>query len=73
VNYYAKLNGYYINIISLRTNPYRLRNTRNEREAICYTEDECKILKRVYPGIEFELFKLYTKKYYAPRNQSKNQ
>jgi hypothetical protein len=72
VNNYAKINGYYINIISLKTNPYRLRNTKNEREAIIYTEDECRILMRVYPEIEFETFKIY-KQYYAPRNQSKNQ
>ena len=73
MNYYAKINGYYINIISLKTNPYRLRNTKNERESICYTLEECRILMRVYPTIEFELFKIYTKPNYAPRNKRTNQ
>jgi len=73
MKYYAKLNGEYLNIISLTTNPFRLRNSKYDRDAICYTEDETKILKRVYSLIEFEIFKLYKRESYATRNKRTNQ
>lgn len=73
MKYYAKLNNHYINILGLFTTPFRLRDTLKDRDAICYTENECKILKRVYPKIEFEIFKLYKRESYAPRNNGKNQ
>jgi hypothetical protein len=73
VKYYAKLNGEYLNIISLTTNPFRLRNSKYDRDAICYTEDETKILKRVYPEIELEIFKLYKRESYVTRNKRTNQ
>lgn len=68
MKYLAKLNGEYINIICLKTNPFRLRNTKHERDAICYTEFETKILRRTYPNIQFEIFNLYKKNYYVTRN-----
>jgi hypothetical protein len=73
MKYYAKLNGEYINIICLTTNPFKLRNSKYDRDAICYTEDEIKILKRVYPTIEFEIFKLYKRESYVTRNKRTNQ
>ena len=73
MKYYAKLNGEYLNIISLTTNPFRLRNSKYDRDAICYTEDETKILKRVYPEIELEIFKLYKRESYVTRNKRTNQ
>jgi hypothetical protein len=69
VKYYAKLNGEYINILNLFNNPFRLRNSKYDRDAICYTEDETKILKRVYPEIQLEIFKLYKRQSYVTRNQ----
>jgi hypothetical protein len=73
VKYYAKINNEYINILNLFTNPFRLRNSKYDRDAICYTEDETKILKRVYPQIELEIFKLYKRQSYASRNKRTNQ
>ena len=69
MKYYAKINNEYINILNLFTNPFRLRNSKYDRDAICYTEDEIKILKRVYPQIELEIFKLYKRQSYATRNK----
>jgi len=69
MKYYAKLNGEYINILNLYNNPFRLRNSKYDRDAICYTEDETKILKRVYPEIELIIFKLYKRQSYVTRNQ----
>ena len=68
MKYYAKLNGEYLNIISLTTNPFRLRNSKYDRDAICYTENECKILKHVYPNIQFEIFNLYKRNRNVTRN-----
>jgi hypothetical protein len=68
VKYYAKLNNVYLNVISLYTNPNRLRDTRTEKEAICYSDNEIKYLLKLYPNIQIEIFKLYTKKYYVTRN-----
>lgn len=68
MKYYAKLNGVYLNIISLYINPNRLRDTRSEKEAICYTANEIKYLCKLYSNIQIEIFKLYTKKYYVARN-----
>lgn len=73
MKYYAKINNEYINILNLFTNPFRLRNSKYDRDAICYTEDECKILKRVYPSIEFEIFKLYKRQNNVTRNKRTNQ
>lgn len=73
MKYYAKINNEYINILNLFTNPFRLRNSKYDRDAICYTEDEIKILKRVYPQIELEIFKLYKRQSYATRNKRTNQ
>ena len=73
MKYYAKINNEYINILNLFTNPFRLRNSKYDRDAICYTEDEIKILKRVYPQIELEIFKLYKRQSYASRNKRTNQ
>ncbi len=72
MKYYAKLNNEYINILNLFTNQFRLRNSKYDRDAICYTEDEIKILKRVYPTIEFEIFKLYKRESYVTKNNGKN-
>ena len=72
MKYYAKINNEYINILNLFTNPFRLRNSKYDRDAICYTEDEIKILKRVYPQIELEIFKLYKRQSYASRNKRTN-
>jgi hypothetical protein len=69
MKYYAKLNGEYINILNLYNNPFRLRNSKYDRDAICYTENETKILKRVYPEIELIIFKLYKRQSYVTRNQ----
>ena len=69
MKYYAKLNGEYINILNLYNNPFRLRNSKYDRDAICYTENESKILKRVYPEIELIIFKLYKRQSYVTRNQ----
>jgi len=68
VKYLAKLNGEYINIICLTTNPFKLRNTKYDRDAICYTENELIILRRTYPQIQFEIFKLYKRNQYVTRN-----
>ena len=68
MKYLAKLNGEYINIICLKTNPFRLRNSKYDRDAICYTQDEARILRRIYPNIEFEIFKLYKRNQYVTRN-----
>ena len=73
MKYYAKLNGEYINILNLYNNPFRLRNSKYDRDAICYTENESKILKRVYPEIELIIFKLYKRQSYVTRNQRTNQ
>lgn len=72
MKYYAKLNNHYINILGLFTTPFRLRDTLKDRDSICYTEDETKILKRVYPKIKFEIFKLYKRQSYATRNKRTN-
>lgn len=69
MKYYAKLDNYYINVLGLFTTPFRLRDTLKDRDSICYTEDECKMLKRVYPKIKFETFKLYSRQSYATRNK----
>ena len=69
MKYYAKLNSEYINVLNLYNNPFRLRNSKYDRDAICYTEDETKILKRVYPEIQLEIFKLYKRESYATRNK----
>ena len=69
MKYYAKINNEYVNILNLFTKPFRLRNSKYDRDAICYTEDEIKILKRVYPQIELEIFKLYKRQSYATRNK----
>ena len=68
MKYYAKLNGEYINIICLTTNPFKLRNSKYDRDAICYTENESIILRRTYPLIEFEIFKLYKRNRNVTRN-----
>jgi hypothetical protein len=68
MKYYAKLNGEYINIISLTTNPFRLRNSKYDRDAICYTEIEARILRRTYPDIQFEIFNLYKRNRNVTRN-----
>jgi hypothetical protein len=73
MKYLAKLNGEYINILNLYNNPFRLRNSKYDRDAICYTENETKILKRVYPEIELIIFKLYKRQSYVTRNQRTNQ
>ena len=73
MKYYAKLNGEYINIICLLTNPFRLRNSKYDRDAICYTEIEAIILRRTYPLIEFEIFKLYKRNRNVTRNKRTNQ
>lgn len=69
MKYYAKLNNEYVNILNLFTNPFRLRNSKYDRDAICYTKDETKILLRVYPEIQLEIFKLYKRQSYATRNK----
>jgi len=68
MKYYAKLNGEYINIICLTTNPFRLRNSKYDCDAICYTENESIILRLTYPQIQFEIFKLYKRNQYVARN-----
>ena len=68
MKYLAKLNGFYLNVISLYIKPNRLRDTRSEREAICYTANEIKYLRKLYPNIQIEIFKLYKKNYYVTRN-----
>ena len=68
MKYYAKLNGEYINIICLTTNPFKLRNTKYDRDAICYTEIEARILRRTYPDIQFEIFNLYKRNRNVTRN-----
>ena len=73
MKYYAKINGEYINILNLFTNPFRLRNSKYDRDAICYTEDEAKILKHVYPDVQLEIFKLYKRESYVTRNKRTNQ
>jgi hypothetical protein len=73
MKYYAKINDEYINILNLLNNPFRLRNSKYDRDAICYTEDEVKILKHVYPEIQLEIFKLYKRESNATRNKRTNQ
>jgi hypothetical protein len=68
MKYLAKLNGEYINIICLTTNPFKLRNTKYDRDAICYTEIEARILRRTYPDIQFEIFNLYKRNRNVTRN-----
>jgi hypothetical protein len=68
MKYLAKLNGEYINIICLTTNPFKLRNTKYDRDAICYTEIESRILRRTYPDIQFEIFNLYKRNRNVTRN-----
>ena len=69
MKYYAKINNYYLNIICLRSKPFRLRDTFKDTDSICYTENECKILRHVYPNIQFEIFNLYKRESYATRNK----
>ena len=51
--YFAKINGNYINNISLFTKDrMRIRKTTAEKESILYFEDEILAIKELHPSIE---------------------
>jgi hypothetical protein len=73
VNYFAKIGNNYINILGVTTSkPNRLRDCHKDRDAIIYTEKEIRILRQLYPQIQTEIFKLYKRESYAPRNNREN-
>jgi hypothetical protein len=72
-NYFAKIGNNYINVLGVTTStPNRLKNTSKDRDAIIYTEKEIKILRQLYPEIQTEIFKIYKRESYAPRNYREN-
>lgn len=73
INYFAKIGNSYLNVLGVTTStPNRLKNCAKDRDAIIYTEKEIRILRQLYPEIQIEIFKLYKRESYAPRNIREN-
>jgi hypothetical protein len=73
INYFAKIGNSYINILGVTTStPNRLKDCYKDRDAIIYTEKEIRILRQLYPQIQTEIFKIYKRISYAPRNNREN-
>lgn len=51
--YLAKINGSFINYLSLHTNPIRLKNTYTEKESILYFKSDFKKLLELHSNISF--------------------
>ena len=49
--YYAKIGGSFINYLNLFNKPFRLKNTKIEKDSILYNDREIEIIKEIHPEI----------------------